>query len=112
MGTRDCRHISSESSPGIGEAGRTGEWRNSFPVIDPKKCIPAKRNKPACFLCWLYCPEAVMSKTIPVHINLEYCKGCGTCVQVCPAQAITMLNEEEFCFEQDRLSDLDKQPDK
>lgn len=53
-----------------------------------------------------------MSKTIPVHINLEYCKGCGTCVQVCPAQAITMLNEEEFCFEQDRLSDLDKQPDK
>ena len=95
MGTRNCMHICGESSPGIGEAGRTGEWRNAFPVIDQKKCTPAKRNKPACFICWLYCPDAVISKTIPVQMNLEYCKGCGICAQVCPVQAITMVNEEE-----------------
>ena len=95
MGTRDCKHISDESSPGIGEAGRTGEWRDSFPVIDQDRCTPSRQNKPSCFLCWLYCPEAVVSKIIPVQINLEYCKGCGICSQVCPAQAITMVNEGE-----------------
>ena len=99
MGTRDCQHICDESSPGIGEAGRTGEWRSAFPVVDQKKCTPARQNKPACFLCWLYCPDAVISKTIPIQVNLEYCKGCGICAQVCPVQAITMVNEEEFALE-------------
>lgn len=99
MGTRNCQHICDESSPGIGEAGRTGEWRDSHPVIDQKKCLPAKQNKLTCFLCWLYCPEAVISKIVPVQINLEYCKGCGICAQVCPAKAITMVNEEEFYSE-------------
>ncbi|HIE17662.1 MAG TPA: pyruvate ferredoxin oxidoreductase [Dehalococcoidia bacterium] len=91
MGTRDCHHICDESSPAIGEAGKTGEWRNLMPVIHHNKCIPAKQKKPACFLCWLFCPDAVISKTIPVRINLEYCKGCGICVQVCPAKAISMV---------------------
>ena len=95
MGTRDCNDICGESSPGIGEAGKTGEWRNVFPVVDPKKCIPSRRNKAACFLCWLYCPDAVISKTIPIQIDLEYCKGCGICSQVCPVQAIVMVNEED-----------------
>jgi len=35
-----------------------------------------------------------MSKTIPVKINMDYCKGCGICAQVCPAHAITMVREE------------------
>lgn len=95
MGTRDCHHICGESSPAIGEAGRTGEWRSALPVISPKKCTPTRQNKSACFLCWLYCPEAVISKSLPIQINLEYCKGCGICAQVCPVQAITMVNEEE-----------------
>ena len=95
MGTRDCGHISGESSPGIGEAGRTGEWRIVMPVIDMDKCTPTRQNKSTCFLCWLYCPEAVVSKTIPVQINLEYCKGCGICAQVCPVQAINMVAEEK-----------------
>jgi len=99
MATRDCKHICGESSPGIGEGGKTGEWRSSRPVIDQRKCLPAKQNKPACFQCWLFCPEAVISKTIPIQINLEYCKGCGICADVCPAHAITMVREEAFSFE-------------
>ena len=95
MGTRDCKHICDESSPGIGEAGRTGEWRTHLPVIDNTKCTASKLNKPTCFLCWLYCPEAVMTKAIPPTIDLEYCKGCGICEQVCPVQAITMIAEEK-----------------
>jgi pyruvate ferredoxin oxidoreductase delta subunit len=94
MGTRDCRHICCESSPAVGEAGKTGEWRDAFPVIDQEKCLPARQNKASCFLCWLYCPDAVISKTIPVQIDLEYCKGCGICAQICPAQAIAMMPEQ------------------
>ena len=92
----DCKHICSESSPCVGEAGRTGEWRTSYPVVTKEKCTVVRQNKPTCFLCWLYCPDAVISKTIPVHIDLDYCKGCGICAEVCPAQAIAMVNEEEF----------------
>jgi pyruvate ferredoxin oxidoreductase delta subunit len=94
VGTRSCGHICGESSPGIGEAGITGDWRDSRPVIDLEKCTPSRKNKPSCFQCWLYCPEAVISKTIPVAVNLEYCKGCGICAQVCPAHAITMVAEQ------------------
>ena len=100
MGTRDCKHICDESSPGIGEAGRTGEWRNTLPVIDEEECIPVRQNRPSCFLCWLYCPDAVINKTIPVQIDLEYCKGCGICAQVCPVQAVTMVHEDEFSVRQ------------
>jgi pyruvate ferredoxin oxidoreductase delta subunit len=96
MGTRDCRHICDESSPAIGEAGKTGEWRDEFPVVDLEKCLPVRQNKASCFLCWLYCPDAVISRTIPIRINMEYCKGCGICAQICPAHAITMVSEESF----------------
>ena len=98
MGTRDCGHICGESSPGIGEAGKTGDWRNCRSVIDEDRCTPVRKNKPACFLCWLYCPEAVISKTIPVRINMEYCKGCGICAQICPTHAIAMLEEDKFNY--------------
>ena len=108
MQTRDCKHICGESSPGVGEGGKTGEWRSSRPVIDDRKCLPAKQNKPACFQCWLYCPDAVISKTVPIRIDLEYCKGCGICAQVCPARAITMVNEEQPNFEHAGLRDFDK----
>jgi pyruvate ferredoxin oxidoreductase delta subunit len=96
MGTRDCGHICGESSPGIGEGGKTGEWRSSRPVIDEDKCTPARKNKPSCFLCWLYCPEVTITKTIPLRIDLEYCKGCGICAEVCPTHAIAMVDEEKF----------------
>jgi len=90
MQTRNCGHLCGESSPAIGEAGKTGEWRTETPSIDHNKCIPSKRSKASCFICWLYCPEGVIKKSVPVEINLEYCKGCGICAQVCPTQAITM----------------------
>ena len=87
-----CKMIS-HSKPGPGDGGNTGSWRVLRPVIDLKACIPVKMNKEACFNCWLYCPDSVVSKTIPPVINFEYCKGCGICAEECPAGAITMVNE-------------------
>ncbi len=96
MGTRDYPYKTSHSEPGPGDAGRTGSWRVMRPVMDPLVCTPAKRGVPSCFICWLYCPDGVISRTVPPKIDYEYCKGCGICAQECPTQAITMV--EEACF--------------
>jgi pyruvate ferredoxin oxidoreductase delta subunit len=95
MATSACTDITASSTPSRGEAGRTGDWRVSYPVIDNTKCTPAKTGKPSCFACWAYCPDAVISKTVPLTIDLEYCKGCGICARQCPTNAITMVSEEE-----------------
>ncbi|HBD09125.1 MAG TPA: pyruvate ferredoxin oxidoreductase [Syntrophobacteraceae bacterium] len=78
-----------------GEAGRTGDWRQERPEIDHSRCTPAKNKRPSCFLCWLYCPEGVVKRSIPVEIDLEYCKGCGICAEECPTKAIKMLEDEK-----------------
>jgi len=78
-----------------GEAGKTGEWRTFRPEIDEAKCTPAKNKRPSCFICWLYCPEGVVKRSIPVEIDLLYCKGCGICAEECPTKAISMIEEEK-----------------
>ena len=95
MGTRDCGDITASSTPSRGEAGRTGDWRNKYPVFDHSKCTPAKTGKASCFICWSFCPDAVISKTIPPAVDLEYCKGCGICAEECPAGAIIMTLENQ-----------------
>jgi len=60
------------------------------------RCIPAKTGKHACHLCWLLCPDNVVSKDIEPAIDLEYCKGCGICAQECPVQAIEMVPDADF----------------
>jgi pyruvate ferredoxin oxidoreductase delta subunit len=90
----------SHSEPGPGDGGRTGSWRVVRPVIDNSKCIPAKSGKMSCFTCWLYCPDGVITKTIPPTIDYEYCKGCEICAEECPADAITMVEEAEFVKEE------------
>ena len=95
-----ARRIShSESAPGDG--GRTGSWRVLRPIIDHEKCIPAKKSKKACFACWLFCPDGVITKTINPEIDLEYCKGCGICAEECPAGAITMVEETLLIMEEE-----------
>ncbi len=76
-----------------GEAGKTGDWRTARPEIDNSRCTPARTNKKSCFICELYCPEGIVKKTIPVEIDLDYCKGCGICAEECPSKAITMVEE-------------------
>jgi len=88
-------NISAMCKPAVGEAGKTGDWRDATPVIDRTKCIASVKNRSACYLCWLYCPEGIVTAGIPVEIDLTYCKGCGICAEECPSKAITMVINEE-----------------
>jgi len=83
----------SMSRPAVGEAGRTGEWRNSRPVVDPAKCLAVKQGKVTCQICWAYCPDGCVAQGVGPVIDLTYCKGCGICAEECPAKAIEMQPE-------------------
>ena len=78
--------VTTLSVPCEGSVGKTGSWRIFMPVLDEEKC-----NK--CLLCWIFCPEACISKDIV--INYDYCKGCGICAEECPRKAIVMVKEEK-----------------
>ncbi len=71
--------------PGCSKEYKTGEWRTICPIWDEEKCIH-------CLQCVQFCPE----NCIPVKdgkrkkTNLNYCKGCGICAQVCPIKIIKM----------------------
>lgn len=95
MGTTACGSPISMSRPGVGEAGRTGDWRSKRPVMTAEKCLAVKKGDIVCQLCWAYCPDSSISRGIGPEIDLEYCKGCGICAQVCPASAIEMVPEAE-----------------
>ena len=75
MGTRGYRYKTSHSQSGPGDGGRTGSWRVQRPVIDLERCTPAKRGAEACFICWLYCPDCVISRTIPPDDRLRVLQG-------------------------------------
>jgi pyruvate ferredoxin oxidoreductase delta subunit len=100
MGTRECGQITSHSEPGPGDGGKTGSWRIVRPVISRDKCIPCKKDAPSCFHCWLFCPDGVISRTIPPEIDYTYCKGCGICAEECPAKAIQMIDESTIMSEE------------
>lgn len=88
MADRVSETVLARSRPSKGEAGRTGDWRSHTPVIDHDGCS----GKDTCLLCWLYCPDGLISREFPLEIDLEYCKGCGICAEECPRKAIEMVH--------------------
>jgi 2-oxoacid:acceptor oxidoreductase delta subunit (pyruvate/2-ketoisovalerate family) len=49
-----------------------------------------------CENCWLFCPEAAITredKEGRYITDLDFCKGCGLCVQECPRDAMQMVKE-------------------
>ncbi len=46
-----------------------------------------------CYNCYFFCPEGIVSLD-PEHrvrtVDLEHCKGCGTCEKVCPRHIVSM----------------------
>jgi 2-oxoacid:acceptor oxidoreductase delta subunit (pyruvate/2-ketoisovalerate family) len=68
---------------------RTGGWRTGLkPEADTSRCVN-------CLLCWLYCPDSavLLEGTTFTGFDLDYCKGCELCAEVCPVGAIEMVPE-------------------
>jgi len=75
------------AQPGTSKRNKTGTWRTQRPVYLHKTCIDCK-------FCVIYCPDGCVSGEKKVYdANLDYCKGCGICVQVCPVDDIQMAPE-------------------
>ncbi|MHA1411235.1 MAG: 4Fe-4S binding protein [Promethearchaeota archaeon] len=77
------------SLPIEGSIGRTGDWRTFRPII--------KDGCTKCGICWMYCPEGVISREDDgsFKIDLDYCKGCGICAKECPSNQIEMVRESD-----------------
>jgi 2-oxoacid:acceptor oxidoreductase delta subunit (pyruvate/2-ketoisovalerate family) len=78
---------------GCAEEYETGSWRTFRPVRDEDKCTN-------CLLCWIYCPDSAIKVRDGkiAGYDLDHCKGCGICAEVCPPKikAITMVSEAEL----------------
>jgi 2-oxoacid:acceptor oxidoreductase delta subunit (pyruvate/2-ketoisovalerate family) len=63
-------------------------WRTSTPELAPELCI-------GCLQCYLHCPDGTILETAEgkVSFDLDFCKGCGICANICPKKAITMVSE-------------------
>jgi len=77
------------TEPGSSLMRKTGDWKVDQPVLDKAKCI-------SCFTCWAYCPDSCIEiKNGKVTgIDLEHCKGCGICANVCPPKVSALKMEK------------------
>lgn len=78
--------------------GGNAGWRSVRPVVDAAACT-------GCLACYMHCPDGAIRKTSPgtpssadsaaVFVDVDFCKGCGICAQVCRFDAIAMVPESE-----------------
>lgn len=100
MQERPKRHMNvpTQPKPLFGPAAtvfnstNTGSWRILRPEYAHWECVK-------CLTCQWYCPvDAITvngSEYKYIEINLDYCKGCGICANVCPRKCISMVKEEK-----------------
>lgn len=85
------------TTPGNSIDYNTGGWRSFRPVITWEK-TDTTRGCSKCLTCWLYCPETsmVVENGEFKGVDLDHCKGCGICMELCPTKCISMVEESKF----------------
>ncbi len=81
--------VGAVARPGTSRANKTGGWRSDKqPRFLQAKCT-------ACDLCALTCPEGCIfgEGKNTYWSDLDYCKGCGICANICPVDDIEMISE-------------------
>jgi pyruvate ferredoxin oxidoreductase delta subunit len=75
------------------------DWRLIKPVFNKDFCID-------CQFCWVYCPDiSIISRDKKmVGIDMDHCKGCGICVEVCPTNPKSLLMFSEQADEETEIA--------
>lgn len=74
------------------------DWRIEKPVFNKDFCID-------CQFCWIYCPDiSIVSRDKKmVGVDMDHCKGCGICVEVCPTNPKSLLMFPEHSDEETEI---------
>ena len=79
-------------SPSNSFTASVADWRIIKPVFNKDYCID-------CQFCWIYCPDiSIISRDKKlIGVDMDHCKGCGICVEVCPTnpKSLLMFDEHE-----------------
>jgi len=79
-------------SPSNSYTASVADWRIIKPVFNKDYCID-------CQFCWIYCPDiSIISRDKKlIGVDMDHCKGCGICVEVCPTnpKSLLMFDEHE-----------------
>jgi len=75
------------------------DWRIEKPVFNKDFCID-------CQFCWIYCPDMsiIARDKKMIGIDMDHCKGCGICVEVCPTNPKSLLMFSEHVEEEEELA--------
>jgi len=75
------------------------DWRLIKPVYNKDYCID-------CQFCWVYCPDvSIISRDKKmIGIDMDHCKGCGICVEVCPTNPKSLLMFPEQADEETEIA--------
>jgi pyruvate ferredoxin oxidoreductase delta subunit len=75
------------------------DWRLEKPVFNKDYCID-------CQFCWIYCPDiSIISRDKKVvGVDMDHCKGCGICVEVCPTNPKSLLMFSEQTDEESAIA--------
>ena len=75
------------------------DWRLIKPVFNKDYCID-------CQFCWIYCPDvSIISRDKKmIGIDMDHCKGCGICVEVCPTNPKSLLMFPEQAQEETEIA--------
>ncbi len=73
-------------SPNSSFTASVADWRIEKPVFNKDYCID-------CQFCWVYCPDiSIISRDKKmIGIDMDHCKGCAICVEVCPTNPKSLL---------------------
>ncbi len=75
------------------------DWRIEKPIFAKDYCID-------CQFCWIYCPDiSIISRDKKmIGIDMDHCKGCGICVEVCPTNPKSLLMFPELADEETEIA--------
>ncbi|ABB43378.1 Pyruvate:acceptor oxidoreductase delta subunit [Sulfurimonas denitrificans DSM 1251] len=79
------------------------DWRLIKPIFNKDYCID-------CQFCWVYCPDvSIISRDKKlIGVDMDHCKGCGICVEVCPTNPKSLLMFPEQADEETEIASWPK----